>query len=980
MNIKYALRDLKKQGTRTVLGIIGISVSIFLLTVVGMLGDSISYAYVDFASQSEGKVDYEISGGHINYTWVEQQLTAKAELDVKLRDFLPRDWMTSWGAYQRRAINPANGESIKRVVHLGVNLTREQSALQGAFTYVNGTPYSGALGSNEVIITTEVANALSIGAGEPITYQTIQWETNEWAPGTEVNVWNNTFTVKAVVNHNYKIADYLSYSLISNLEDFNSFWGGGRKPDSCRFLYVNFRVPENFYSTKDIDGTILKIRRVGEDMLNQLGGFYNTNYSQNALWNIYMPRVEILYWTQFVNIGVSIILLFVSILGMVISGVLINGILSTAVEEKIREFGVFRVLGAHRNLPIKLTLTQATILSTLGTGIGIAGGYATVKFVVIKLISSLADFEIATPTAVLSFGTLMLAIGVGLGVSLIVGLAPALKASRISILGAINPYRQESTGTRMVREKSVNLNYILVGSIMSGIAAFVLFIIPQILLTLDLGLIVAVLVILLTTFLLGATLVGLGFLPLVQNLIRKIFTAFAKKTKEIIRISLLRYNRRNISTVIMFSISFAFITLVSTVLNTMSAQNVGEIRNSFGSDLVIDSRSRIISNFNPESGKSVPDQDFAQALMAYQGIEKTSTILSTTNELDIIRGVDYSLTISDRISYKSSDAHPHAIDQNYLDTVFDEYVLFSAGSRQKAFTDLFNGSNTVIISTAVATALHMNLHDVVLLHFQWGDDGDVVVEEFTIVGIADNMAGIPSIQKSAGGGFGGGSLIGGGSDDTSGSNGIVLSQDNYKKYFQLPLGNYYTSKIFIKLGEQYRNDDGSKAVEKQILDQYDDSYIIDTDNSYTSGSFMDSIFGYVNLLFLLILTFAVVISLFGLTSAAYSTILERTREVGVIETLGLKKNNVSKMFIMESEIIMFSSAINGAIVGIILTYLFFWQMDSFSSFPIMSVYSVPWKTIFFELLVAGLACWLSMLKLVKRVQRMELIEIFRKTL
>ena len=61
MNWAYALRDLKQQKTRTAFAISGIAVSIFLLTVVGMLGDSISYSYVDYASQSAGKTDYEIS-------------------------------------------------------------------------------------------------------------------------------------------------------------------------------------------------------------------------------------------------------------------------------------------------------------------------------------------------------------------------------------------------------------------------------------------------------------------------------------------------------------------------------------------------------------------------------------------------------------------------------------------------------------------------------------------------------------------------------------------------------------------------------------------------------------------------------------------------------------------------------------------------------------------------------------------------------
>jgi putative ABC transport system permease protein len=157
-------------------------------------------------------------------------------------------------------------------------------------------------------------------------------------------------------------------------------------------------------------------------------------------------------------------------------------------------------------------------------------------------------------------------------------------------------------------------------------------------------------------------------------------------------------------------------------------------------------------------------------------------------------------------------------------------------------------------------------------------------------------------------------------------------------------------------------------------------YNFHVDNSYRQGQFAQDIFAIVEALFTVILTFAVVISLFGLTAGAYSTILERTREVGIIETLGLRKRSVTNMFTLESEIIMTSAAINGSVIGLILVGLFYWQIAAFSTFPVMSVFTIPYDTIAIELGVAALVCFLSMQSLVKNVQRMELIEIFRKTL
>ena len=953
-----------------------------------MIGDSISYSYVDYASQSEGKIDYEIRGGRLNYTQIQNNLTSKPELDNVLADFLPRSWLNpSQWLRSRQAWDYENGSLIEfqTTFLVGVDLERETNSQQGPFLYLNGTPFTETINSSECVIFENLATSLNIGAGENITYWDLRYTDDTYTAINFGQSFYENYTIKAVVKNNNKFpsdsiaGDGFENVILINLVDFNQYYkshySGSLSLDACFNLIITFESPQSYYNTKDIPGTIVKIRKVGEQMINTLG-FYNQEYGQNTLYYIDMPRVGILEIEQYINIGISIILLFVLILAVVISSVLINGILSTSVEEKIREFGVLRVLGGHRSLPIRLTVYQAFMLSGIGTAIGIGGGYAAITYGILPLLGDVLSFTAGDIVAILSAETLAMTLGVGIGISMVVGIMPALKVSRMSILGAINPYRQESVGTKMVKEESINLRYIITGIVMSGIAAFVLFIVPQIILTLDIGLIVAVLVILLSVFLFGATLVGLGFLPPIQNMIRRVFSIITHKTKEIIRISLLRYTRRNTTTVIMFSISFSFITLVSTVLGTQSAQTTGEIMNSNGSDLVVDSRIFSWTNdfgleeeWNPiEDPSLMPLQSMSDELISYEGVVKTSTILATTLELDGIRGSDYSITMSDRVKYKSHDVHGVAVDSNYLDTIYNEYIVFSQGNKNSAFNSIFNEENKVIVSTALAMDMQLGLHDECLLWFEWGDD-ETNLQTFEIVGVVDNLPGITSVQKRP---------------DSAEGSAIILSQSMFRKHFQLPAGDYYTSRIFIQLGNNYQKYDekgiDSDEIEDAIREDYEDVYDFRTRNSYRQGGFQREIFSIVEALFIVILTFAVVISLFGLTSAAYSTILERTREVGIIETLGLRKTKVSVMFIVESEIIMISAAVLGSLIGIILTWIFYLQIASFSTFPLMSVFTVPWDIILIELAVAGVACLIAMAGLVQRVQKMELMEIFRKTL
>jgi len=977
VNLAYALRDLNKQKTRTVFGISGIAIAIFLLAVIGMLGDSISYSYVEYASQSEGNIDFEINGGDIPTNLVQNRIMGDPVLASVLHDFLPRNeyWGSPYEIISTRNVSKARLKT-DGVVHVGVDIARENAALHSKFLLPDGTPFTGSLGSDECLINKEMAKDLGVNAGDQIIYnRTVYWDVEK----TQFRFEDlRYYTVKAVVDFNFKFPSWIENAVVMNLSQWitEEWWGYVGYSYS---LIVNFANPQLYYDAKDIGGTINRVREVGERIQNRIG-FYN-NFTTpggpqvNVLFNIHMPRVGILEIEQYVNVGISIILLFVTILAVVISAVLINGILTTSVEEKIREFGVFRVLGAHRELPIKLTVLQAFIVSSIGTSIGIGGGYAAVRFGLLPLLKEALGFA-GNVVAYMSVQTISITLGVGIGVSMLVGIAPALRVSKMSILGAINPYRQESVGTRMVKEGNINGRLILVGAIASGIAAFVLFIVPQILLTLDIGLIVGVIIALLAVFLLGATLVGLGLLPVIQGIIMRIFTFFARKTKDIIRISLMRYSRRNVTTVIMFSIAFSFITLVSTVIGTLSAQNIGQVRNRNGADMVIDSRRQFIGHFNPEGTPSIPDISFSNELLSYDAVVKTSTILPTDMELGIIRGSAHSIKMADLVNYKSSDVNGVAIDENYLEVVYTEYIVFSQGSQADAFNKVLHGTRNVIVSTALSGNLMLNLNDKCSLRFEWGN-GEIHEEQFTIVGVVDNLPGIPTVQKRP--------------DSASGA-AIVLSQADYRRCFQIPAGNYYTSRIFVKIRADMQNYENSVKFETFIEERYDSLYRFESSsgqggggyprviNSYRQGRMQQTIFMVIEALFTLILTFAVIISLFGLTSSAYSTILERTREVGIIETLGLHKRSVGNMFTLESEIIMSSAAINGSVIGIILVALFFWQIAAFQSFPVMSVFDIPYDIIGIELGVAALVCLISMKGLVKKVQRQEIMEIFRKTM
>ncbi|MHA1109599.1 MAG: hypothetical protein ACTSRE_00745, partial [Promethearchaeota archaeon] len=66
MNVfAYAFKDLKTQKFRAILGIVGVAVSIFLLTSVSFLTDAVSSSYVDYLVTDAGGMDATVS-----YRWL----------------------------------------------------------------------------------------------------------------------------------------------------------------------------------------------------------------------------------------------------------------------------------------------------------------------------------------------------------------------------------------------------------------------------------------------------------------------------------------------------------------------------------------------------------------------------------------------------------------------------------------------------------------------------------------------------------------------------------------------------------------------------------------------------------------------------------------------------------------------------------------------------------------------------------------------
>ena len=126
-----------------------------------------------------------------------------------------------------------------------------------------------------------------------------------------------------------------------------------------------------------------------------------------------------------------------------------------------------------------------------------------------------------------------------------------------------------------------------------------------------------------------------------------------------------------------------------------------------------------------------------------------------------------------------------------------------------------------------------------------------------------------------------------------------------------------------------------------------------------------------------ILFFSVIVSLFGLLTSMYSTLLERMFEIGILRAMGLKPIDVRYLLMAESFTVMMSSGTLGAIVGWFIAYLLQVNVSALTEIPIVSAINVG--TLLSTYFISIGISVIGMIIITRKVEKMSIIDVLRST-
>jgi putative ABC transport system permease protein len=562
----------------------------------------------------------------------------------------------------------------------------------------------------------------------------------------------------------------------------------------------------------------------------------------------------------------------------------------TIVAERRRDIGMLRAVGASRRTIIGIILAESLLQGSLGTLLGMGLGYllaaaglAALGPMMQKMIHLTFGWPLLPPSLV------VVTVALGLGVTVLAGLLPAISAGRVTPLEALRPSVAGVSYRRMIGASA------MVGIVLIVIALLVLF-------TKNMGLLA-----------LGALIFLFGLILIAPALVRPLSLAFGKLlallyarqgTGILAQGNLARQPSRAAVTASTTMIAMAIIVALGGMSTSIQQGFLVILKKSLGSDYLFVPPAISVWQNNVGANASLVER-----LHQIEGVGPVSTFRYATTIADVKPLISKGSASKKGITVSLLGIDPVAFPQV-------SGLRFDAGDPVSAYAEL-EGARTLIVNPILASAGGFKVGDLIPLITPEG------TQQYRVVGVASDFM-------------------------NAKTNTAYISQTNLAADF------HKTDDIFIQLNlTPDANRAEVAAAMKAIRQDFPQFTLVDGDVYYKQ---MSSLFRVAFAAIFILFVFLAVPSLIAMLNTLAISVIERTREIGMLRAVGATRQQVSRMVLAEALLMAAFGTTFGLLAGMYLGYLLVGAMEVIGfpltyTFPVVGIISA----LVIGLLFGGLA-------------------------
>jgi putative ABC transport system permease protein len=577
----------------------------------------------------------------------------------------------------------------------------------------------------------------------------------------------------------------------------------------------------------------------------------------------------------YIFLGFGLIAVFVSVF-------LIINTFTIIVAQRQRELAVLRAMGAGRGQVIRSVLTEALIIgaiaSIIGLGLGVLLGWVLSLAVGEFMFSGNISVEFVVPA------TILWALAVGIGVTVLSALLPALKASRVPPVAAM---REAVNPPKPLRGITI------AGSAVALVGAALI----------ALGLADRLGDEKLTGILSGVGIAFVGVTMLTPIISRPLVAVLGTLMSwsfpgRLGRLNAGRNPRRTAITASALMIAVALITGIATIVSSLKATTAEALETNLNSDLIVSGL---------QTGANVP------------------TFSSET--LAEIKEIPQVASVGDvYVDFFGAEVEGQAAPISSSEDLAATLDVFGATVSEGSVTDL--RPDGVVIDEGTAEDGGLELGDTVEASFSDGTSASLEVAAIL--------------------------------DGYDLTNGWWVAPEQIE-HFAIPK----PMQAYIQVNEGADVAAVQSDVEDALADEPEVAVTNNAEFTEQQTSGLDTIVAAVQIL----LALAIVIAVIGVVNTLVLSVLERTRELGLLRAVGMTRGQAWRMITVESIIICLFGAVLGIAVGIGLG----WTVQQALEGEGLTQFALPWGLIVSYLLVSVVVGLLAALAPAARAAKLNVL-------